>query len=787
MSKKNAPKILSSAARRRCFGKTKAVAMAGTLMSALFVGSVSVSAKPALQAEIRWTEYGVPHVRAKDYAGLGYGYGYASAKNQYCLIADHLITLRGERSRHFGRDGMATVGFLPTTNINADLFYRLQLSQAVTDRAAAQLNSDARELARGYAAGLNRFVTENSEGNVGQSCNLSFEPEFTESDVIRAALAVGVIWNAFHVAPFTEASVWGAQSDQVAAVTPPVQDVIPSGIGSNVWAYGGDVVAEGDGAFVIANPHTRWGKHWLRLHQMHLTIADEIDVAGAGFLGLPLPVVGFTKDMAWSIQAPSTVGFYVLQKREVDSEGSNPTYVVDGERFPISFRDIDIEVADENGSVQTETFKFAMAGGSPVYRLPEGPGRPEGWYTVTDAGESAAGAYNQFLGLSRADNVDQARDVIADNRGLGAHVVAGDRSGGVLYIEAGPMLAVSDQRLQDCRLSSVSAPNILDGTRSACGLRTQSGAPDLLEEDGFPTIVSRGIVQNTNNSYLHSEYGIVQEPRSVLFGDPRAGRADLRLEMSERRLGEVVADEMVSFDEARAVVMDNRNFAAETWLDQILEVCKSNGDEQVRSACVVLAGWDRRNDRDSRGTLLFQQLWSRIFANPSIRPAYDPAQPFVYTPLSLDDQGTVVLVAALKEAVTVIESAGLQIDAPWGSVLRHASTSEGAVPLHGGNVDAGVLNSLGGVGLTSDGYAQIAAGTAYLQFVRWDDAGVQADVVLAHGQSSDPASPHYFDQIDRYSDQSLWRFPFDRDAVEAETVEIRVLSDQDQRATKLSD
>ncbi len=35
--------------------------------------------QPTFAAEIVWTEYGIPHVTADDWAGLGYGYAYAYA------------------------------------------------------------------------------------------------------------------------------------------------------------------------------------------------------------------------------------------------------------------------------------------------------------------------------------------------------------------------------------------------------------------------------------------------------------------------------------------------------------------------------------------------------------------------------------------------------------------------------------------------------------------------------------------------------------------------------------
>ncbi len=80
---------------------------------------------------------------------------------------------------------------------------------------------------------------------------------------------------------------------------------------SNAWAYGSSVTATG-AAIVVANPHSFWQPHWLSMHEIHLTIPGMIDVFGADFLGLPVPVVGFTSNVAWSIEAPSTVTYHLL-------------------------------------------------------------------------------------------------------------------------------------------------------------------------------------------------------------------------------------------------------------------------------------------------------------------------------------------------------------------------------------------------------------------------------------------------------------------------------------------
>ena len=50
------------------------------------------------EAEIRWTSYGIPHVKSDNWGGLGYGFAYATAEDAVCVIAKDLIMVNGELS-----------------------------------------------------------------------------------------------------------------------------------------------------------------------------------------------------------------------------------------------------------------------------------------------------------------------------------------------------------------------------------------------------------------------------------------------------------------------------------------------------------------------------------------------------------------------------------------------------------------------------------------------------------------------------------------------------------------
>jgi acyl-homoserine lactone acylase PvdQ len=69
---------------------------------------------------IRWTSYGIPHVKAHDWASLGYGYAYATATDGVCVIARDIVTVNGNLSKYFGDQQRAN-----------DLFHRAVVSDSL--------------------------------------------------------------------------------------------------------------------------------------------------------------------------------------------------------------------------------------------------------------------------------------------------------------------------------------------------------------------------------------------------------------------------------------------------------------------------------------------------------------------------------------------------------------------------------------------------------------------------------------------------------------------------------
>ncbi|MBF3197808.1 penicillin acylase family protein, partial [Pseudomonas aeruginosa] len=100
--------------------RTVLTGLAGMLLGSMMPVQADMPRPTGLAADIRWTAYGVPHIRAKDERGLGYGIGYAYARDNACLLAEEIVTARGERARYFGSEGKSSAEL---DNLPSDIFY----------------------------------------------------------------------------------------------------------------------------------------------------------------------------------------------------------------------------------------------------------------------------------------------------------------------------------------------------------------------------------------------------------------------------------------------------------------------------------------------------------------------------------------------------------------------------------------------------------------------------------------------------------------------------------------
>jgi acyl-homoserine-lactone acylase len=96
--------------------------------------------------------------------------------------------------------------------------------------------------------------------------------------------------------------------------------------------------------------------------------------------------------------------------------------------------------------------------------------------------------------------------------------------------------------------------------------------------------------------------------------------------------------------------------------------------------------------------------------------------------------------------------------------------------MHGGIGDIdGSYNSIHmRTPLGATGYDDVEWGTSYVQTVTFDETGPVAQAILVYGQSVDPKSPYYADQLPLYSNKQWPVLPFNVEKIKADPHYARI-------------
>ncbi|MFE7564984.1 penicillin acylase family protein [Kitasatospora sp. NPDC057500] len=749
-----------------------ALGLAAGLLTALAPAPAQAAGQGGWTAKIRRTEYGVPHVLARDFGGLGYGYGYAFAQDNLCQLADQVVTLRGERSRWFGPDGR---GVDRLGNLESDTYQQGVLRSGAVRRLLAQPaplgpTGEARQLVDGYVAGYNRYLRDTGADRLPDpSCRgKGWVGPITADDLWNILFDVNTLAGTAKHSVAT--AVPGGATAASAAAGPAaggtatwVRRAADSpDTGSNAWAVGRDAGRDGNG-LLLANPHLKWAGAE-RFYQAQLTIPGVLDVAGAGLYGLPFLQIGHTKGLAWT--HTTSYADHLTAYRLSLVPGDPTAYLVDGRAERMTAESVPVTVRAADGTLSTVD--------RTVYRSRHGYVLAEGWtgehaYTLRDASADNLRSLNEWVAMGRSQNLDQLRQAQRTYQGAPwVYTTAVDSSGTVHFTDSSAVPHITDERRARCLVPNALADGVLDGSTTGCdpGSDPDALVPGVFGPANHPVLTRTDYVANANNGpYLTNADAPIAGLPAVYNGGPElASRPQLSLRMiADRRAGtDGLGAPGFTLDSLQAAMFGNRVQSAELDRDDAVVLCRAHpvltatdGTRvDVRAGCDALAAWNTRADADSRGTVLWQEYRDALARTRTTAwqtVPYDPAQPLT-TPRGIaadhpDAQ------RAFADAVRGLAARGLPVDAPIGRVQRWAG-----IPLHGCAGQHGCFNVLtakadsgtGGGTYPAD-LLSIPHGSSFLMATELTDRGPRTRTLLTYGQSADPTSPHFTDQTRRYA------------------------------------
>ena len=786
----------------------RAAILAALVASA--VPAVALAQSTTYNAEVRRTSFGIAHVKAADYGSIGYGVGYAFSQDNFCMIADEFVTVRGERSRYFGESGTTPY---QRNNLVSDYYYALMNGDPAPLRAGlASMSPELQAAFRGWAAGYNRYLRDTGVANLPAPCTGgAWVRPIDEVDMMRLVrrylleastnnFMEGMVAakppSATAAAAFKSGEQLGPRSDAgIPGFDQEYWRTFRSQLGSNALGLGSEATDNGRG-MLLGNPHFPWSGT-LRFYQFHVTIPDEIDVMGGALSGFPLINIGFNKDVACSHTNDTPNWHFTLYQLKLDP--ANPTrYVYDGQARDMTAKTVSVQVKNADGTLSTKSNTFYLTHFGPVMTstsLPI-PWTRTNAYAMREVNLDNWRLGDQWRAINKAKSTGEIKQALQSIVGIPwVNTTATDKDGNAFYgdISTTPNLPREKQSLctPDATFAvvfSLNGPPVLDGSRSFCEWEEDGAAPQpgLMPGGNAPFLERRDFVQNSNDSYWLANPAVDLYRWSIpasmgLVPGQQNMRTRLGILQAQARLAgtDGMTGNKFTLANLQQLALSNRSLTADLFLADVAALCALPAASGVQAECGAISAWDRKYDLASRGAHLFREFFNTARNIPGVyQVPFNYLDP-VNTPRGFAVSNATVataLVAALKGAGDRIRGAGLAIDAPLGAVqftLRGATP----VPIHGGEGDyLGIYNKISTTLVPGLGYV-VTTGTSYIQTVQFTDSGPTAQAFLSYSQSTNPASPNFADQTARFAAKQWIALPFTEAAITADpgyrTITIR--------------
>jgi len=724
---------------------------------------------PYGQATVRYDERGVPHVEAENERALYYAVGYVQARDRLFQMDLQRRLMRGNLSAAFGE---ATVA--------SDRFHRKMDFAGAANASWEQIEGTAAgDAVEAYTAGVNTYIdtqplpTEFRANDyeparwrptdsllVGKLIAWQLSGDFRDLRTATLHEEFGETPELYpdsldHDAAIIDRSSGGrAVPDDVRALDDGrdgdedrtgdfsgLYDAYSAferepGVGSNSWVVSGNHTD--DGAPIVANdPHLSLTVPpvW---YEMHVE-TEGMNARGVSFPGLPFVVIGQTEDVSW--------GFTNVGADQTDlytfARPTEDTYVYDDETLRVDRETETIEVADAP-DVSVEVAKTVKG------PLLERDGREVAvsWLGLTGTREARA-----VYELNHAENLDDVRTAVRRFDTPTQNLVAADRDGGTMFRLTGkyPYRYTNGERVDADRPFNATEGEGEWRGWEPYGQTNWNATGGFVSHEAVPHVENPDVLA-TANQRTTDEPGFYLA-YSERFADPYRGER-----IYDRLEARVASDEPVTAAFTKEVQRDVRSLAADGYVSDILDA-RGEMSPSVRTEADRLAEWDRNLTRDSRGALLYA-LFREEVRNATLYDEFHPRgldasyYPHHHAIQGLpadsdwfDDERTAeretradVYATAFARAVERADAEGWETYGDYNVVdldhqfpvafLDYPETPTGGGPFTVSNVRVAST-----------------AGSSWRMVV----AGDESYGVLPGGQSGNPYSPHYDDQLDAWA------------------------------------
>lgn len=706
-----------------------------TLLLFIFVGLAACDTRT--DEEVRWQnhvsnttiyrdDFGVPHIYGKTDADAVFGLLYAQCEDDFKRVERNYITAIGRLAEVEGE-----------AQLYSDLRANLFMTQAEAIKEYESAPEWLRKLCVAFADGVNYFLKTHPE--VKPSLLTHFEPwmamYFTEGSIGGNIESVSVkAIQAFYEADSTVAF---NENDRV----------LEEPQGSNGIAISGSLTQSGK-AMLLINPHTSF---YFR-GEVHVVSEEGLNAYGGVTWGQFFIYQGFNEKNGW-MHTSSYTDVKDDFKETISKQNDKLLYKYGEDWREVKQQEVTLKYINEADSVvQEKSFTIYRTHHGPITKLVDNQ------WTSTAMMWSPAKALEQSYLRTKTSSYDEFKKVMDIRTNSSNNTVYADADGTIAYFH-GNFIPKRDVQFD------YSKP--VDGSNPA----TDWKGLHSVDESIHIKNPKNGWIQNCNSTPFTAaaEYSPKKEDYPYyMAGPPENFRGVHAIQVLTGRKGYTI-------DSLIRVAYDPYLPAFEKLIPGLVEAFDKAGKKKydsLKPAIEVLRVWDMKASRHSVGMTL-AHYYATIYSQEG--PSLEEMTPMER--INYFGTGT-----PLEERLQMFSKAVETITANWGTwnvawnavsriqrldgeINQEFDDNMPSIPVGLASGNWGALASFGVRGQQNTIRIYGNFGNSFVAVVEFGEK-IKAKSILAGGQSSDPASPHFFDQAKRYANAEFKDVAYYKDDVE---------------------
>ena len=497
--------------------------------------------------------------------------------------------------------------------------------------------------------------------------------------------------------------------------------------GSNVIAMNSSKTKSGE-TFLAINTHqplegpTSW-------YEVHLSSDEGTNIIGTMYPGTPNVLIGVNEHLGWShtVNYPDKTDVFKLRMK------NKRKYIVDG---------LEYDLEKHKAKITIKILGIPIKINRKYYKSIYGPTlkNKSGYYSIRTPTLFNIKALEQWWKMGKAKNFSEFYDAYKMKQIPGFNVGYADRYDTIFYMSNG----ILPKRAEGYNWKGIVPGDTMETLWT-----------EYHEIEDLPQVIQpkTGFIYNANHSPFKST-SADENPNEKDYSE-RMGYETYDNNRSTRLIELIESYDKVSYDDFKDIKYDNSfpsKFSYNFMDINLINEIELDASHELFEIVNEIQNWDRKTDTNSIGAGLYGVLYYHLIYNyaDQIRKLSSEDKPV---------SKEIILSAVSDIKPYLIEHFG-KVKITLGE-FQKLVRGDKELPIWGLPDVITAMSSRP----YKDGKHKVFAGESYIGLVRFTEDGPVMESIISFGNSDDPSSDHYTDQMEMYSKFQTKKMTFDKEEI----------------------